>query len=332
MRLPAVLPAALRRAGAAALLLWLVVTITFALVRLAPGDAAALLIPPGASAEDVARLRAELGLDQPVVVQYARWIGNLLRGDLGESFSLRRPVTQALREVLPVSLGLGLTSIVLTFAIGVPVGILQAARRGRLVDHVLTVVTTAVYAAPTYWLALALVAVFTYGAAMWGLPPGLRLPAFGLRTPAAELDGLAGLIDLVRHAVLPVSILSAVGAAGIARYARSSVADVLGQDFVRTARAKGAAGRRIYLRHVLANVLPPLVVLFALALPGVVAGSVFVESVFAWPGMGRAMVTAIQARDYPMVMGATVIYAALVIVANLGAELALPALDPRRRG
>jgi peptide/nickel transport system permease protein len=331
VRLPAVLPAALRRAGAAVLLLWLVVTITFALVRLAPGDAAALLIPPGASAEDVARLRTELGLDQPVVVQYARWIGNMLRGDLGESFALRRPVAQALREALPVSLGLGVTSIVLTFVIGVPVGILQAARRGRPVDHLLTAVTTAVYAAPTYWLALALVAVFTYGAAMWGLPSGLRLPAFGLRTPGAELEGFPAFLDLVRHSVLPVSILSAVGAAGIARYARSSVADVLGQDFVRTARAKGAPGWRIYLRHVLANVLPPLVVLFALALPGVVAGSVFVESVFAWPGMGRAMVTAIQARDYPMVMGATVIYAALVILANLGAELALPALDPRRR-
>jgi peptide/nickel transport system permease protein len=255
----------------------------------------------------------------------------MLRGDLGESFSLRRPVTEALRETLPVSLGLGLTSIVLTFLIGVPLGILQAARRGRPLDHVLTVVTTAVYAAPTYWLALALVAVFTYGAAMWGLPPALRLPAFGLRTPGAELEGLPAFLDLVRHAVLPVSILSAVGAAGIARYARSSVADVLGQDFVRTARAKGAPAWRIYLRHVLANILPPLVVLFALALPGVVAGSVFVESVFAWPGMGRAMVTAIQARDYPMVMGATVIYAALVILANLAAELALPALDPRRR-
>jgi peptide/nickel transport system permease protein len=331
VRLPAVLPAALRRAGAALLLLWLVVTITFALVRLAPGDAAALLIPPGASAEDVARLRAELGLDQPVVVQYARWIGNLLRGDLGESFSLRRPVAQALREALPVSLGLGLTSIALTFLIGVPLGILQAARRGRPLDHALTIVTTAVYAAPTYWLALALVAVFTYGAAMWGLPPALRLPAFGLRTPGAELQGLPAFLDLVRHAILPVSILSAVGAAGVARYARSSVADVLGQDFVRTARAKGAPAGRIYLRHVLANVLPPLVVLFGLALPGVVAGSVFVEAVFAWPGMGRAMVTAIQARDYPMVMGATVIYAALVIAANLGAELALPALDPRRR-
>jgi peptide/nickel transport system permease protein len=331
VRLPAVLPAALRRAGAALVLLWLVVTITFALVRLAPGDAAALLIPPGASAEDVARLRAELGLDQPVVVQYARWIGNLLRGDLGESFSLRRPVAQALGEALPVSLGLGLTSIALTFLIGVPLGILQATRRGRPLDRVLTIVTTAVYAAPTYWLALALVAVFTYGAAMWGLPPAFRLPAFGLRTPGVELDGFAAFLDLVRHAVLPVSILSAVGAAGIARYARSSVADVLGQDFVRTARAKGATSWRIYLRHVLANVLPPLVVLFALALPGVVAGSVFVEFVFAWPGMGRVMVTAIQARDYPMVMGATVIYAALVIGANLGAELALPALDPRRR-
>jgi peptide/nickel transport system permease protein len=331
VRLPAVLPAGLRRAGAAFLLLWLVVTITFALVRLAPGDAAALLIPPGASAEDVARLRAELGLDQPVVVQYARWIGNLLRGDLGESFSLRRPVAQALREALPISLGLGLTSIALTFLIGVPLGILQAARRGRLLDRVLTVVTTTVYAAPTYWLALGLVAVFTYGAAVWGLPPGLRLPAFGLRTPGAELEGLPAFLDLVRHAVLPVAILSAVGAAGIARYARSSVADVLGQDFVRTARAKGAPGARVYLRHVLANVLPPLVVLFALALPGVVAGSVFVEFVFAWPGMGRLMVTAIQARDYPMVMGATVIYAALVIAANLAAEIALPLLDPRRR-
>ena len=330
MRLPAALSAALRRAGAALILLWLVVTITFALVHLAPGDAAALLIPPGASAEDAARLRSELGLDRPVVVQYARWIGGVLRGDLGESFSLRRPVTQVLGEALPVSLGLGLASIALTFGIGVPLGIVQAARRGRATDRALTVITTAVYAAPSYWLALALVAVFTYGAATWGLPPAMRLPAFGLRTPGAELQGLAALSDVVRHAVLPVSILTAVGAAGVARYARTSVADVLAQDFVRTARAKGASSRRVYLRHVLANVLPPLVVLFALALPGVVAGSVFVESVFAWPGMGRAMVTAILARDYPVVMGATVVYAAVVIAANLGAEVALPALDPRR--
>jgi peptide/nickel transport system permease protein len=330
VHLPTTLPVALRRAGAALVLLWLVVTVTFALVHLAPGDAAALLIPPGASAEDAARLRSELGLDRPVAVQYARWIGGLLRGDLGESFSVRRPVTQVLGEALPVSLGLGLASIALTFGVGVPLGILQGARRGRALDRVLTVVTTAVYAAPSYWLALALIAVFTYGAAAWGLPPSMRLPAFGVRTPGAELTGFPGLLDVVRHAVLPVSILGAVGAAGVARYARTSVADVLVQDFVRTARAKGASAHRVYLRHVLANILPPLVVLFALALPGVVAGSVFVESVFAWPGMGRAMVSAILARDYPVVMGATVVYAGLVIAANLAAELVLPLLDPRR--
>jgi peptide/nickel transport system permease protein len=311
-------------------LVWLVVTLTFILVRLAPGDPAALLIPPTASSADVARLRAELALDAPMVVQYARWLGALLRGDLGESFALRQPVTRVLGDALPVSLLLGLTSLALTFAIGVAVGMWQATRRGRTVDTLLTIATTAVYAAPSYWLALALVGVFTYGATVWHFPGPLRLPAFGIRDPAGALPGFAGVIDLARHAVLPVTVLAAIGAAGIARYARSSVADLARADWVRTARAKGLASRGVFGRHVLANALPPLVVLLALSLPGIVAGSVFVESVFAWPGMGRAMVTAIGARDYPVVMGATVLYAALVILANLVADLLLPVLDPRR--
>jgi len=324
-------PAVLRRLAAAFVLLWLVLTITFALIRLAPGDAAAFLVPPSATAADVARVRAELGLDRSIAVQYARWGWDLLHGRLGESFSLRRPVGTALREAIPVSAGLGAASLILTFLIGVPIGVLQAIRRGRPVDHVLTVATTVVYAAPTFWLALALVAVFTYGAASWGLPPSMRLPAFGLRTPGATLTGWAGVADVIRHAILPVGILAAVGAAGIARYTRSSVADTLGQDFVRTARAKGLRPRAVYFRHVLATVLPTLVVLFALALPGLVAGSIFVEQVFAWPGMGRLMVSAIAARDYPLVMGSTVVYAALVILANLAGDLALPLVDPRRR-
>jgi len=291
----------MRRLAAAFVLLWLVVTLTFVLVRLAPGDAAALLVPPTATPEDAARLRAELALDAPIAVQYAKWIGGLLRGDLGESFMQRRPVARVLREALPVSLGLGLSSLVLTFVVGVAIGTLQAARRGTVVDPALTFATTAIYAAPSYWLALSLIAVFTYGATVWGLPPALRLPAFGIRDPA-----------------------------GIARYARSTVADLAGAEWVRTARAKGLPSRAVYGRHVLANALPPLVVLLALSLPGVVAGSVFVESVFAWPGMGRVMVMAISARDYPVVMGATVLYAALVILANLAADLVLPLIDPRR--
>jgi peptide/nickel transport system permease protein len=319
-----------RRLAAALVLLWLVVTLTFVLVRLAPGDPAAILVPPTATPEDAARLRAELALDAPVAVQYARWIGGLLRGDLGESFGQRRPVTDVLGEALPISLGLGVASLVLTFVVGVAIGTVQAARRRSAVDPILTVLTTSVYAAPSYWLALTLIAVFTYGATVWGFPPALRLPAFGVRDPAGGTSGIAAAMDIIRHAVLPVTVLAAVGAAGIARYARSTVADLSGAEWVRTARAKGLPSRGIYGRHVLANALPPLIVLLALSLPGVVAGSVFVESVFAWPGMGRVMVVAITSRDYPVVMGATVMYAALVILANLAADLALPLVDPRR--
>jgi peptide/nickel transport system permease protein len=319
------------RVAAAFGLLWLVITLTFLLVRAAPGDPADLLISPSASAAEIARIRTEMGLDAPVAVQYARWIGGLVSGDLGESLAQRRPVAAVLGDALPLSIALGALSLTLTFVLGVAIGTLQAARRGRPLDTVLTLITTTVYAAPSFWIALALVALFTYGASRLGFPELLRLPAFGVRDPAGQYSGLAAAFDVARHLVLPVTVLTAIGAAGIARYARSSVADVLRSEFVRAAWAKGAGGGRVYGRHVLANILPPIIVLLALSLPGVIAGSVFVESVFALPGMGRAMVTAIAARDYPVILGAALLYSALVIAANLLADLALPAVDPRRR-
>jgi len=315
----------------ALVLLWLVVTLIFALVRMAPGDPATFLVPPTASAADATRLRAELGLDRPLAVQYARWAAGVLRGDLGESFATREPVGRVLAVAAPVSLWLGAVSVLLTFVLGVPIGMVQAAWRGRPLDRILTVATTVAYAAPSFWIALALVAVFTYGAAALGLPPWMRLPAFGMHTPGLALQGPAAFRDLLRHSVLPVAVLAGVGVAGIARYARSGVADVLDREFVRTARAKGVRPALVYGRHVLHNLMPQLVILFALTLPGIVAGSVFVESVFAWPGLGRAMLAAINARDYPVVMGASLFYAAAVIVANLLADLAMPLLDPRRR-
>ena len=321
----------LRRLADAIVLYWLVVTLTFLLLRAAPGDPATLLVPPTASAADAERLRAELGLDAPLIVQYARSTSGVLIGDLGESFASRRPVGAVLGEALPVSLGLGLVSLTLTFLIGVTLGFVQAARRGSALDATLTVTTTAIFAAPSFWLALSLIALCTYGAAAWGFPPWLRLPAFGMRDPASEARGWAALGDIARHAVLPVVTLTAIGAAGIARYARTILADLMELPFVRTARAKGVGAARVHARHVLRVALPPIIVLFALSLPGVLAGSVFVETVFAWPGMGRLMVTAIGARDYPVVMGATVLYAAVVIVANLLGDLALPLADPRRR-
>lgn len=320
-----------RRGITALILFWLVVSLTFVLVRAAPGDPAQLLVAPGATAGEAARMRAALGLDAPLAEQYALWIGGVLRGNLGASFVSRRPVTTVLAEALPVSLWLGSTSLALTFLIGVGVGMWQATRKGTVADALATALTTTIYAAPSYWLALALVAVFTYGATKWGFPAAFRLPAFGVRSPAGDLQGLAAIGDLVRHAILPVAVLTAVGAAGIARYARVATLDLLNADWVRTAQSKGLAQRTVMGRHLLANALPPLIVLLGLALPGVIAGSVFVESVFAWPGMGRAMLSAIASRDYPVVMGATMLYAALVILANLVADLLLPLIDPRRR-
>jgi peptide/nickel transport system permease protein len=319
------------RLASALVLFWLVISLTFVLVRAVPGDPADLLAGPSATAADIARTRAELRLDDPLAVQYARWIGGIVSGDLGESIAFRRPVAAVLGDALPLSLLLGVLSLALTFVIGILVGAVQAAHRGRRLDTALTLVTTGLYAAPSFWLALALVAVFTYGASRLGAPHALRLPAFGLRDPAGQFTGLAGVVDVLRHLVLPVTVLTAIGAAGIARYARTSIADVLGADYVRTARAKGAGTWRVHARHVLFNALPPLIVLVALSLPGVIAGSVFVESVFALPGMGRAMLSAIASRDYPVILVATILYAALVIAANLAADFVMPLIDPRRR-
>ena len=253
----------------------------------------------------------------------------MLRGDLGASFTDRRPVVSVLRDALPVSLWLGALTLGLSFALGVLVGMLQAARHGRLVDRVLTVVSVVLAASPAYWLGLGAIACFTYLASSLSMPLWMRLPAVGMTTPGAELTGLAHLADLARHAILPVTLLTAIGAAGVARYVRSSALDAIGSDFVRTARAKGLSERAVLSRHLLANLRAPLVTLFALALPGTVAGSVFVETIFGWPGMGRLMVTSIVGRDYPVVLGCAAAYAGVVIVANLIAESLLPWADPR---
>ena len=327
-----------RRLVGATLLLWAVATLLFALVHAAPGDPALFVVPPNASATDIARVRSELGVDRSIAEQYARWTTRLLHGDLGESFAQRRPVAHVLGDALPASVALGFGSLALSYLVGVTLGTWQAVLRARgdrgarRADALLTTLSTVAYAAPSYWLGLGLVAMATAGAARWGVPAAWRLPSFGASDPANLAEGWAAVTDRARHAVLPVCVLTAVGAAGVARYARAAVGEVLAGDFVRTARAKGLTPARIYGLHALRAALPPLVVLFALALPGVVAGSVFVESVFAWPGVGRVVVQAIAARDYPVVLGAALLYAAATIAANLAADLLLPRVDPRRRG
>ena len=315
----------------ALVLLWLVATLTFLLLRLAPGDPAALLVAPDASAEVIARQRASFGLDGSLPLQYGRWLGAVLRGDLGTSLARGVPVRTVIAEALPYSLWLGGVSLSGSVLLGVLLGGWQARRAGSRADTTLTIVGTIAFAAPHFWLALGLIALATTGAATLGLPASLRLPAFGVMTPAGDLQGVAAIPDVLRHSALPLVVLTLTGAAGIARYARGTLREAGRAPHVRSATARGLPDSRVRRRHVLRNALAPIVVLVGLALPGVVAGSVFVEQVFAWPGLGRTMLGAIAARDYPVVLGLTLLYASVVIVANLVADLVLQALDPRRR-
>ena len=316
----------------ALVLLWLVTTLTFALIHLAPGDPATLLVAPTATAEEVARERARFGLDASLPTQYARWMGGLLRGDLGTSLASSRPVHTVIAEALPVSLFLGVSSLLISFVAGVALGGFQALRARPRVDTTLSVLSTIVYAAPSFWLALALVVLTTSGAAAVGMPAWLRLPAFGIESPAGLATGWDRWRDIARHSVLPLLVLGLPGAAGVARYARQSLLGVARAPFVMAAAGRGLGRARIERRYILRSALTPLLVLFGLMLPGVIAGSVFVEQVFAWPGLGRTMLSAISARDYPVVLGLTLLYAAVVIAANLMADLLLLWLDPRQRG
>jgi peptide/nickel transport system permease protein len=320
----------LRRFGTALILLWLVCTLTFALVHSAPGDAALLLLPPEADAATLGRLRAAMGLDAPLPVQYARWLGNIATGDFGTSLASGRPVTESIRAALPVSLGLGAASLTLTVLIGLLVGSAQARRAGSAADTAMTVLSTTLYSAPTFWLSLACVAAVTTGAAAFGVPPAWRLPAFALRDPGV-LDAGAAPLDLLRHSVLPVLVLAITGAAGVARFARSAIVEASRGDVRRTALAKGVTPALAWSRHVVRLALPSIVALVALSVPGIVAGSVFVEGVFAWPGMGKLLLTAVAQRDHPVILAVTVLYASAVIGTNLLTDLVLPRLDPRRR-
>ena len=320
----------LRRGGTALILLWLVCTLTFVLVHAAPGDAALLLLPPEADAATLARLRVELGLDAPVSQQYLHWLQNIARGDLGTSLATSRPVAERIAAALPVSLGLGAASLLLTVLVGVAIGSRQARRAGSRTDTLLTIVSTTIYSAPTFWLSLAFVAAVTVGAAALGVPPAWRLPAFAMRDPGV-LDASAAPLDVLRHAVLPVLVLALTGAAGVARFARAAIIEAGRGDVRRTAVSKGVRANDAWSRHVVRVALPSIGALVALSVPGIVAGSVFVEGVFAWPGMGKLLLVAVAQRDHPVILGVTLLYAAVVIITNLVADLVLPLLDPRRR-
>ena len=313
-----------RRVLAAIPLIWGVATLVFLLVEAAPGEPFDTLKEPGVSAAAPARLREAFGIARPFLARYLDWLQGLLRGDLGASWSLRRPAAALIGDAALNTLILALPSLVLQFVLGLGCGVAAARARGGRADRAISAAAAAIYSLPSYCLALPLA---------WLLSVRLGwLPASQMHAvDAASLAPLPRLLDTLRHMVLPVLALVLPAAAGITLYVRDRMRASLGRGFVSAARARGLGNRQAELRHALRHALLPVVALFGLALPGLFGGSVVIEVLFAWPGLGRLAYQAVLARDLPLILGCTCLASALVILGSLVADLLAAALDPRAR-
>jgi peptide/nickel transport system permease protein len=316
----------LRRAGQALVTLVIAIILAFILMRLAPGDPLARLSQDRPlTAKQIAELRERFGLDRPLTDQLASFAAGVARGDLGTSIQYGRPVTSLIAERLPATLLLGGAVLLLNFTVGVWLGVKQAVRRNSVMDQALTVVSLAGYATPSFWLGLILAWIV---GVKWHL-----LPAAGMVDPLLDPGAgpLARAADVGRHLLLPALTLSVVSIAATMRYQRSAMIEVLHLPYIMTARAKGLAESDVTWRHAWRNAFFPVLTLFGLWLPLLVTGSVFVESVFAWPGLGSLAVGAVGYRDYPLLMGCALLVAIVVVTASLLTDLAYAFLDPRVR-
>lgn len=303
-----------------------IATITFAMVHVAPGDPMDMLLEERVQREldpeAVELLRKKYGLDEPIAVQYAKWIGNLARGDMGESFRYRRPVAALIAERAPYTLQLAALALVLDALIGIALGIISAVKQYSRTDKAITVGSLVMYSIPGFWLALMLVLVFSVNLGWF--------PTSQTRSLDYDLLSVGGkIVDRLWHIALPVFVLGVASAAGTARYMRNKLLDVLGDEYVRAARARGVHERTVILKHALRNALIPIVTMYGLALPFLLGGAVFVEKVFAWPGMGLLALEAIGARDYPVILATSMIAAVLVVLGNLLADVTYALVDPR---
>ena len=293
--------------------------IIFMVLHLSPGDPAEIMLGSQATQEDLARLRRELGLSEPLPVQYARWLGHVLRGDLGRSIWTRRPVLTEVLDRFKATLVLTGSGLVLSTVAGIALGIASAVRPNSLLDRLSAVASLFGASMPVFWLGIVLMVVFSLQLG-W-------LPASGMFAPYGGGD----LRDLLSHLVLPAVTLAAASVTIIARLTRATMLEVLGQDYIRTARSKGLVEWRVVLRHGLKNAMIPIVTVIGVQVGYLLGGAVLTETVFAWPGVGTLMVQGILARDFPLVQGCVLVIALSFVLINLAVDLLYAWLDPRIR-
>jgi peptide/nickel transport system permease protein len=297
-------------------------TLIFFLMHAAPGDPTSMYLRPDIDPAVIEQMRKNLGLDQPVHVQYVKWLSSFAQGDFGYSFSQKRPILDIIKDTLPNTLLLSGVALVIIFIAGVLIGTIQAVRQYSWVDNLATIGAFFFYSMPSFWFGLMLILLLSYKFQL--------LPASQMTSVNYEfLPGSEQWIDRLKHLIMPALALGAGSAASVARYMRSGMLEQIRQDYVRTARAKGLSERIVVFKHAMRNALIPVITLLGLYLPFLVGGAVLIETIFAWPGMGRLIISSIFQRDYPVVLAVAFVSSIMVILGSLLADILYSVVDPR---
>ncbi|KJB84783.1 peptide permease [Paenibacillus sp. E194] len=306
----------LRRVLQAIPLLWFISIVSFALIKLAPGDPVLSFVTPNMNAEDVERIRHDLGLTEPIIVQYGNWLKNVFSGDLGYSLMSHRPVTELILERLPATIGLMGSAMLISLLISVPLSMYAASRKNRLSDRGLSLLSYIGISIPSFWFGIMLIYIFALKLNL--------LPSMGMRT-----IGVDSTLDILKHGILPCTVLTFMNVSVYMRYIRSHTISQLEEDYVQIQYAYGATRGTVLRRHVLKNVLLPVITILGMSFPELIAGAFITESVFSWPGMGALGITSVFQLDYPVIMGITMISSVMLVVGNLVADLLYGVVDPR---
>lgn len=299
-------------------LLLIVSLISFLIINFAPGDPVNMFINPETSSPaQVEIVRANLGLDKPIYVRYFIWLQNVVKLDFGTSFLHSRPVWDLIRERVPATLSLALVATIISFLVAIPAGIISALKKNTIIDYFFSTISFIGVSLPSFWFGLMLILLFSLKLG-W-------LPTGGMRTNFDEFE----LLDRIKHLILPATVMAMGSMASKMRYMRSSMLEVIRQDYIRTARSKGLSERVVILKHALRNSLLPIITMLGFIIPSLLGGAAIIESIFSWPGLGRLVIEANFMRDYPVLMGSTVISSVLVIVGSLIADILYAVADPR---
>ncbi len=313
----------IRRFFQSIIILFGVTLVIFIIIHLAPGDPFIQSMNPNITHELREKMLRDIGYYDPIGIQYFKWLGQAIQGNLGYSIKFNKPVVQVIGDYLPNTILLGVLSLIVSLGIALPAGIFSSTKRNSLFDYIVTIFTFIGLSIPAFFFGLLLIKWLTFDVNL--------LPTSGMVTAGMNLSGLDFIIDVAKHMILPTIVLSLLQTATFMRYTRSSMIEVIGEDYIRTARAKGLSEHKVIYKHAFRNALISIITIITLSIPTVFSGAVLTETIFVWPGIGRVNYDAILGRDYPLIMGIMLLMAVIILLSNFLADILYAFADPRIR-